>query len=330
MLIAQGFISMKQKMLKEDAIMQIRFLERAKAVSGDDVSFAQVLSLALSVSLDSAYRRIRGEIPLTFMEIAKISELYGLSFDNLFSLGGHGSSGLKYRKVSGNNFEQDVTEVWEDMEGLLMHENVKISVLSSRLPLDRLAKRPALLKLYYNMSLGIKAGYSFAFGKEDVPTQMKELATSIYFRMQRVPAVYILSPNWQFNFMHDLAFLRKIGKIKDAEVPELQEEMLELLAEMEKEAKKGRRNNGAEIEILLSQLSFDGVSVLIETEHKLSTLTILHEVSYAFSENLYVGKEYKSWIEHIKNHSMCISKSGALERKHFFEKQREMVRDILG
>lgn len=313
---------------KEDT-MQRSFLERIREKQEQGTTLAQVLSDVLSVSLDSAYRRIRGEIPLTFTEITKLCELYSISFDNLLAPNTQGHPGLRYKRISRETFERDVFGLWRDIERLYMHDDIKMHVLLTGVPLDRLAQRPTLLKLFYNMWLGIRTGYDFTYSKKEVPAEIKDLASVVYGRVAKAPSVYILSPTWLVNFLSDLSFFRRVGRITDRETDLLREEMLGLLNEMEIEAKTGMRSNGTEIEFLLSQISFDGINSLIETKGKMYSLTVLHEVSFIFSENTSSGIEHKSWIDHIKNLSICITQSGALERKLFFEKHRGIIENSI-
>lgn len=307
--------------------MQRSFLERIRDKQDEGTTLAQTLSEVLSVSLDSAYRRIREEIPLTFMEITKLCQLYDISFDSVLSSKIQDNPRLKYKKLSDKNIEQDIRMLLKEIEKIFEHNDIKMYVLLTGIPIDRLAKRPELLMVYYNMCLKSKIGLDFPFEKKEVPLSIKELATVVYLYLAKIPATYIISPTWLVNFINDYSFFRKVGKINDREADLLREQMLELLNEMEIEAKIGSRSDGTEIEFLLSQISFDRINILIEADDKIYGITTLHNASFISSENFSLGREHRSWIEHIKTHSICISQSGALDRKIFFEKYQKLIKD---
>jgi hypothetical protein len=66
--------------------MQVQFFQYLKTKLPEGVSMAEEVAAALDISTDSAYRRIRGEKPVTFEELHTLCTRYRLSLDTLLNL----------------------------------------------------------------------------------------------------------------------------------------------------------------------------------------------------------------------------------------------------
>jgi transcriptional regulator with XRE-family HTH domain len=62
--------------------LQISFLSRIKEQLPTNASIADELADVLNVSIDSVYRRLRGETALTISEIHLLCSKYKISFDS--------------------------------------------------------------------------------------------------------------------------------------------------------------------------------------------------------------------------------------------------------
>ena len=61
------------------------FIQKLKESLPPSIGIAEELSELLGVSIDSAYRRIRGETDLSISEVHLITKKYGISLDGVFS-----------------------------------------------------------------------------------------------------------------------------------------------------------------------------------------------------------------------------------------------------
>src|SRR5689334_3739949 len=66
--------------------LQQQFFRHIKSALPSHVSFVDDIAELLEISNDSAYRRIRGEKPISLEEIQKLCRKYRLSLDNIISI----------------------------------------------------------------------------------------------------------------------------------------------------------------------------------------------------------------------------------------------------
>src|SRR4030095_32947 len=66
--------------------LQINLFQHIKSVLPLNLSLADEVADVLDVSIDSAYRRIRGEKQLIFEEIQKLSNHFKISIDKILNL----------------------------------------------------------------------------------------------------------------------------------------------------------------------------------------------------------------------------------------------------
>jgi len=87
----------------ENLKIQQRFFEELRNKLSDNLSLADVISDELGISIDSSYRRIRGETGLSFDEIKKLCTSFEISIDSLFASAPH-SVLFSYRAINPERF----------------------------------------------------------------------------------------------------------------------------------------------------------------------------------------------------------------------------------
>jgi hypothetical protein len=85
--------------------IQTRLLDQIKKRLPAHITLADELAELLSISRDSAYRRIRGETVLSLDEAKKLYDRYGVSIDDLFSP--NSNMALFYHRALTNSYSLD-------------------------------------------------------------------------------------------------------------------------------------------------------------------------------------------------------------------------------
>jgi len=126
--------------------------DRLKQKLPADKSLAESLMKWLNVSSDSAYRRIRGETPLTVDELAVLSEATGLSANELLGIGGKHQVMFEpnIAQASSNTFKSYITNIVAHLSFLHGFEERQIIYCSKDLPIFHCFFSPELAAFKYH------------------------------------------------------------------------------------------------------------------------------------------------------------------------------------
>ena len=99
--------------------IQNNFINRLKKVLPPTIGIAEEISDLLNISIDSAYRRIRGETDFTFEEIYIITRKHKISIDEIYG-NSNDSVTFEYIKLTDSevNFEKYLTSLRNRLESI--------------------------------------------------------------------------------------------------------------------------------------------------------------------------------------------------------------------
>lgn len=102
-----------------------------------DVSVADEVASILYISTDSAYRRMRGETPLTTDELAKICTRFNLSIDQLLKLNTGNQTLFEINRIEypGTSFENYLQGILLQMQHVNSFNSKQIIYVSKDMPL---------------------------------------------------------------------------------------------------------------------------------------------------------------------------------------------------
>lgn len=126
--------------------------DRLKYKLPAEKSLAESLMYWLNVSSDSAYRRIRGETPLTVNELAVLSEATGLSANELLGMGGKNQVMFEpnIAQSISNTFKGYLTNIVDHLTFLHGFESKQIIYCSKDLPIFHCFILPELASFKYH------------------------------------------------------------------------------------------------------------------------------------------------------------------------------------
>ena len=136
--------------------IQSTFLEQIRAKLPPNLSFVDELAELLSISRDSAYRRMRGETVLSLDEIRLLTNKYGISLDEFLNPSKERVSfQLKTRDAVDFSFEKWFNSVLESLELILAAPGKEKEMIydSKDLPIFHYFQYPRLatFKIYFWM-----------------------------------------------------------------------------------------------------------------------------------------------------------------------------------
>lgn len=128
------------------------FFSRLKNIVPSNISFVEIIAEILDLSIDSVYRRIRGETALTFEEAIKLCENFHISIDALVDFS-YDTVTFNYSPINQdiNTFKNFLKNILDDIIFVSKIELKKVIYIADDIPLFHLFQFDELsaFKVYY-------------------------------------------------------------------------------------------------------------------------------------------------------------------------------------
>lgn len=283
----------------------------------------------LSMSKETAYRRIRNQIPFSINEVAVIAEYFNLSVDQLLNIKSEDDSffnrnfnlGWTPEDVYFNLLKNEI----ETMESLSASANIKITAALNRIPF-RLLPYPLLFKLdycHYLYSTGKISLMTSRFSDSEVPSTVDDLRTKAAACLSRLsPVTCIIDSMLYSNTIRKVHYYHRLGFVSGEDLKRLQAELFELLEMYETLLRNGKSSTGSNYIFYYSFFNLDSTTISIECgDDSLLQVWIYPESPLVVKNNEQVRDIQKRWIDSKIRNSTLISKTADIQ-------QIEMLREI--
>ena len=305
---------------------QQHFIDRFKQILTPGVGAAEELADILKVSIDSAYRRIRGETELTLEEVYKITKKYALSVDEVF---GNQSDTVTfaYTKLtdSSANFEAYLTRLFNHLKTINKFDNKKIFYVAEEMPMfySFFSKKLSEFKLFYwqRSVLNIPEYQQVKFKWGIVPQQLIDLAYNSYLEYLSIPSTEIWTDETVLTVIKQISFYFESGILSTEQALELLQEYRNMIEALHKNAESGRKNISDKNE---TYFLYDSDVVLgtnciyaIMGEAKFSYISF-NSMNSLTTNNSEFCEETEHWVKNLERKSTLISGVGEKQRYQFF------------
>lgn len=289
----------------------------------------------LDVGKESAYRRLRGEKPLSLDEIHKLCVDLDFSLDEIIGNKNTNTFTFNYIGTSEENPDNNVLEFllfYENyLKHVLSHENAEIINTMSNLLSTLFVGFDELFKfIYYHWMHQMKeVPFNYRYVDLVVPPKIKTACDNINDLHKELKKVtMIIDKNIHLNLIKEMQYFYVRGLIGEAELAKLKEQYLRYMDHTEKIITKGVGPNGGSYEIYLSMLSISSsTSYITWGDNKESAFW--HNSCYPMhTRNREITDRHKHWIDSLKKYSSLITHSNELLQADFFNEQRNYVNNI--
>lgn len=324
---------MNQKM-KSD-VLHDKLIAEVKRKLPPGANMAATLSDFLCIGKEAIYRRLRGEVPFTFNEVARIAAKLPISLNDIVE--SSVSDGALFRLYDIrflNHREYDHAHSDRCIQALKAVENDPHSEIGSSsniipqhllIPYETLA-RFARFKWHYQHC---PHEPSIPLHEMVISERVKQSELDYVHGLNNIKTVTYIWDSMIFQYMvNDIKYFIRIGLIREEEIGKLKDELLQLIDDIEEIAVNGLNSYGNKVHIYISSTNFEttytyaqGCSVKLSMIRvfTLNTLTSTDEKMFDM---------LKKWILSLRRLSVLISECGEMHRIQFFRKQRELVKAI--
>ncbi|MBI1223538.1 MAG: hypothetical protein GC180_13130 [Bacteroidetes bacterium] len=311
-----------------DRSEQIAFFNRLKEAMPND-SLAQELSEILKLSLDSIYRRFRGESALTYGELLHIQEALNLKQSILFPTEHIEEVNFIYaRPAYGNDMKIFLQEIADQMSLAHRKEELNVSLASDDLPFFMHFLTPELL----NFKLHVFSNTPIVpdSHEQEGSSEMQQLFSTILVRWLEASSDEVWGSAPLDSTLKQVEYCvanKLISKNHAAALFREMDTLIEIINEWTRTGKKTAGPiGGGPIRIYHSELNVGEMNLMLRFGEEYSVYKSNYGYGYLRTEHPLFCQETNNWIQEMENKSILITGSGEKYRVRYIDMLKNSVR----
>lgn len=328
----------KKSQKTKELNIQNYFIAKLKDVLPPSVGLAEELADVLEVSIDSAYRRIRGETELTIEEVYKLTKKYTVSVDDVFSTRSDTVT-FSYTKLtdSQKNFEDYLSRISNHLKIIKKFDNKKIYYVAEEIPMfySFFSKRLTDFKLFYwqRSVLNIPEYQQKKFEWGFVPENLIDIAHDSFKLYMDIPSVEIWTNETVLTNLKQVQFYFDSGILNKEQTIELLEENRKLIEMVMAMAETGRKHvsDKTETYFLYSSEVVLGTNCIYammgDSRYSYISFNTLNSLT---TNNPEFCEETEHWMRNLEKKSTLISGVAEKQRYQFFSNMHKVIESCIG
>lgn len=307
-------------------------ITRLKLLPGENL--ATCLMHVLNLGKEAIYRRLRGEVPFTFHEVALISQRLGLSLDTL--LGKNNATTIPFylarASVTGRVSKRGLPLDWNSRETRDAprdpdsEERVALNILPVVLVMDH----PHLFKFRVFKWLYQRGGENVdgitPYSQVSIPPGILQHGQERLHALSRVSNIDIILDKMLFTrVINDIRSFAMTGLLAGDEVSLIKRDLVDLIDKLERMAATGENDMGNNLDLFLSDTSFESTYLYTTSRQGVSCAIAIFSMNLLHSPDPGMFRTVKQWVDSLKQYSNLITRAGEILRRRFFQSQRGMI-----
>jgi hypothetical protein len=319
-------------MEKKNNNIQTSLLEQISKILPSSISIVDELADVLDISIDSVYRRLKGETALNINEIELLCNMYKISFDSLCKFAGNTVTFDFSPMCDENNYRIYLLSILNDLK-TINDKNGKIIYAGEDIPLFHNFGFPALakFKLFYWMKsiMNVESLQGVKYDSQLVNQEILEIAQEIYDLYAEIPSVEIWTEITPISLYKQIEFFWDSGVFQSKEdALAICDSAKELFILLEKEAEIGRKYDSkgklvsAENNYLLywSEIEIGNNCILAEVGGEKTVYLTFSTFNKLTTRNKFFCEEINKWLKNLIKKSNLISDISEKQRYRFFKR----------
>jgi hypothetical protein len=298
-------------------------------------NLATTLSEFLCIGKEAAYRRVRGEVPFSFDEVATLAGKLELSLDAIVGKSREDTIPFYYTPLSFADASDRNYELFK--KNIAMYErgshdpNSELGIAINMLPLTFTTKYEHLMRLRCYKWAYQHGGRTnmISYKKMIFPDRFARLGKAYSRAVEGIQKTYIVLDPMVFNYLvSDINYFAEVGFILPEEVARIKEELLLLLDDLDRVATNGRYDSGNPLYLYISNTNFESTYSYTIYEHGSVSCLSIFTLNVLTSVDEVMFRMIKEWVLSLKRLSTLISEAGEMPRRQFLKKQRELIEQL--
>ena len=318
---------------------QLQFFQHIKSILPDNISLVDEIAGLLEISNDSAYRRIRGEKPISLDEMQKLASHYKISIDQFLHI--QSDSYIFSGELAGPGeyvFEKWMENVLRQLSFISSFSHKHLYYLAKDIPIMEQFMVPELLDfksflwrrsiLQYDNMKGLK------FSLKDSVPEHQELGRKIVQAYMQIPTTEIWNVESINSTIRQIEFYREANMFEsEEEVKKIYVGLIGLLNHLEQQAETGTKfmmggkpGTGVPYNLFWNDLVTADNTVLAELDMKKFTFLNHSVINFVSTSDIKFNTFMFNNMQNLIKRSTQISQVGEKERYQFFNRLRDKMK----
>ncbi len=326
---------------------QARLFELIKNVYKSEEPLAKTIAKVLSISLNSAHRRIREETALTLEECQKLAQYFNVSLDKAVDVSSNKAIDFHFEQFDQANFNAYLEFIDREFERRKAFDMQHTTLTAKDIPSFYFFLYPELLvfKAYYyaRVMWDIKAFADVPFDYHNIAKVLEMLIQDLKPKAKKITESYVLFPTIEIwneytidGHLQHIKYAWETDYFANKENALLILERTEdLLRHIKKQAVSGRKflvngdeEVGAKYELYYSEGIQLENTILTTWDTIQSTFIIYNTGDYLITSNDGFCRRVQTYLENMKTRSGLISKFSEKERNRLFSKMQKKIDNL--
>jgi hypothetical protein len=285
----------------------------------------------LQQSRESAYRRIRGKIPFSMSEVAKLSQELKFSIDDLIAGNTDNHAFFDLSLINPNEsssaFQAMLRRYYLQLKSIQEKKPEITIVALNRIPpvfrttFDSLFKFTYYRWLHHNSEISLNQHFSDISISPELVDLRENIRTVL---LQFNNTTMIWDPNIFLSIIKDIQYYFQRKLINEEDLLILKKDISDMIDLSEQMVKTGALG-GSKIYIYLSPLYINSNTSYIRFDHTVKTFIWVFIANPIVVNNEEVCDLQKKWLYSLRRQSTLISQSNEILQAEFFDRQREYL-----
>lgn len=290
----------------------------------------------LSLSRESAYRRIRGENAFSIEEVYKIAKTLKLSIDEI--LGTNMQERVFFDLQA--NISSDPVEAFlvmlrqnnHAMQQMIKAERVEAITALNRLSVITHMPYESIFKfLYYRYLYQLhEVPLNFYYSDIVIPAEINELRQEYTYYSPRINNITYIMDNSIFpKIIKEILYYYRRQLVSRDELILIQKDLYTIIDATERMVKYGYNDSGSHRSVYISLFDIDSNFRYIEFDNTVISELWIHPVNPLIIYDANTSALQKKWLYALKKYSTLISQSSELQQSEYLNMQRGFIKGLL-
>ena len=315
---------MKEELKKRIVVHILKFIPKNQK----PVSY---LANALNVSRESAYRRLRGDIPFTMEELIVLATNLDFSIDAIYDIEKQNQAFYDFSragKKDTNDFFLLMLKKYNELLGKMKAaQKIETIMAFNTFPPPFFTSHPCLFKfLYYKWLLQNNGDqrnkpYSETLIPEEAAVFQRKIRENI---ITGEDVTLILDTNIFLNLIKEIQYFYQRKLLSKEEIHLLKDDMLRFIETYEEIVQTGNYGS-AKAQIYLSPLCVNSNMVYYAYDNSVEPLFWIFTINPVVIQNAGIISMQLKWFNNLRQQSALITQSNEIKQAEFFYQQREYL-----